>query len=58
MTLRIRGFHVKRVLIYKGSESNIMYLDLYKGLSLRDENLTKYDTLLVGFDEKMAMLAG
>lgn len=49
---------MKRVLIYKGNESNIMYPDLYKGLSLRDENLTKYDTLLVGFDEKMAMLAG
>ena len=27
-----------------------MYPDQYKGLGLRDENLTKYDTPLVRFD--------
>ena len=35
-----------------------MYPDLYKGLGLRDEDLTKYDIPLVGFDEKMVMPAG
>ena len=36
----------------------IMYLDLFKGLGLKAEDLTKYDTLLVGFDKKMVMLEG
>lgn len=35
-----------------------MYLNLHEGLDLKDEDLTKYDTLLVGFDEKMVMLVG
>ena len=35
-----------------------MYLDLYKGLGLKDEDLTKYDTPLMGFNGKMVMLAG
>lgn len=30
-----------------------MYLDLYKGLGLGDEDLTKYDSPLVGFDGKI-----
>lgn len=32
--------------------------DLYKGLRLKDEDLTKYDTLLVGFGGKMVILVG
>jgi len=32
-----------------------MYPDLYKGLGLRDEDLTKYDKPLVGFDKKMVI---
>lgn len=35
-----------------------MYPDLYKELGLKDEDLTKYDTPLMGFDGKMVMLAG
>lgn len=35
-----------------------MYLNLHERLDLKDEDLTKYDTLLVGFDEKMMMLVG
>ena len=35
-----------------------MYPDLYKGLGLRDEDLTKYDMPLVGFDKKMVIPAG
>lgn len=39
-----------------GAES--MYPNLYKGLGLRDENHTKYNTPLVEFDRKMVISAG
>lgn len=58
MTLRIGGFLVKRVMIDQGNGAEIIYPDLYKGLGLKDEDLTKYDTPLVGFDGKMVMRAG
>lgn len=58
MALRIVGFLVKKVMIYQGSEIEIMYLDLYKGLGIKAENFTKYDTPLVGFDGKMEMPNG
>ena len=51
VTLRIRGFLMKRVMIDQGSGAEIMYSNLYKGLCLKVENLTKYDNPLVGFDE-------
>ena len=35
-----------------------MYLDLCRGLGLKDEDLIKYDTPLIGFDRKMVMLVG
>ena len=53
VTLRIGGFLVKRVIIDQGSNIEIMYPDLYKGLGLNTEDLRKYDTYLIGFDEKM-----
>ena len=56
VTLKIGGFLIKRVMIDQGSGVKIMYLDLYKGLGLKVEDLTKYDTPLVGFDGKMVML--
>ena len=34
---KIGGFLVKRVLIDQGSGAKIMYLDLYKGLSLKSK---------------------
>lgn len=49
---------MKRVMINKRSGAEIMYSYLYKGLGLRDEDLTKYDTLLVGFVKKMVMPVG
>ena len=58
VTLRIRGFLVKRVMIDQGSGVEIMYLNLYKGLGLEAKNLTKYNTPLVGFNRKMVMLDG
>ena len=32
-----------------------MYLDLYKGLNLKLENLTAYDSPLVSFDRKVVI---
>ena len=52
VTLKIGVFLLKRVMINQGSRAKIMYPDSYKGLDLRDEDLTKYDTPLVRFDEK------
>ena len=52
VTLKIGVFLLKRVMINQGSRAEIMYPNLYKGLDLRDEDLTKYDTPLVRFDEK------
>ena len=49
---------VKRVLIDQESEAEIMYPDFYKGLGLKQENLTKYDTPLVGFNGKVVVLEG
>lgn len=41
VTLRIGGYDIKRVLVDQGSESKIMYLDLYKGLNLKPKDLLK-----------------
>ena len=32
--------------------------DLYKGLNLKPEDLTAYDSLLISFDGKMVILKG
>lgn len=42
----------------QGSEVEIMYLDLYKGLNLKPEDLSKYDSLLVGFDGRTVVSRG
>ena len=58
VTSRIGGFVVKRVLINKGSRAEVMYPNLYKGLGLKPEDLSKYDTPLVGFDGKVVIPEG
>ena len=55
---RINGFIVKRVLINRGSGAEVMYLDLFRGLGLKNEDLSKYDTPLVGYDGRMVVLKG
>ena len=50
VTLQIGGYNVKRILVDQGSGAEIMYLDLYKGLNLKLEDLSKYYSLLVEFD--------
>lgn len=57
-TARINGFIVKRVLVDQGSGAEVMYPDLFKGLRLKMEDLSKYNTPLVGFDDKMVILEG
>ena len=47
---RINGFIVKRVMMDQGSGVDVMYLDLFKGLELKSEDLSRYDTPLVNFD--------
>ena len=58
VTLRIGGYDVKRVLVDQGSGAEIMYPDLYKGLNLRPEDLTAYDSPLVSFDGKVVLPRG
>ena len=58
VTARINGFIVKRVLIDQGSGAKVMYLDLFKGLGLKNKDLSKYDTPLMGFDSRMVFPEG
>ena len=58
VTLRIGGYDVKRIMIDQGSAAEIMYLDLYKGLGLKPENLTIYSSPLVSFEVKMVVPKG
>ena len=58
VTFRIEGYDVKRVLVDQGSGAEIMYLDLYKGLNLKPEDLTAYDSPLLGFDRKVIIPRG
>ena len=52
ITLRIGGYDVKRVLVNQGSVVEVMYPELYKGLNLKPEDLTAYDSPLVSFKGK------
>nr|XP_023876290.1 uncharacterized protein LOC111988735 [Quercus suber] len=58
VTLRIGGYDMKRVMVDQGSGADIMYLDLYKGLNLRPEDLTNYSSPLVSFDGKVFIPKG
>ena len=58
VTLRIGGYDVKRVMVDQGSATEIMYLDLYKGLGLKPEDLTTYSSPLVSFEGKMVVPNG
>jgi len=42
----------------QGSCVEVMYLDLYKGLNLKHEGLTTYNSPLAGFDGKLVALKG
>ena len=49
---------VKNVMVDQGSGAEIMYPDLYKRLGLKLEDLSKYDTSLVGFGGKVVSPEG
>ena len=49
---------MKRVMVDQGSAAEIMYPDLYKGLSLRAEDLTPYSSTLVSFEGKVIISKG
>ena len=58
ITLRIGGYDVKRVMVDQGSTAEIMYPDLYKGLNLKPEDLTPYNSPLVSFEGKIIIPKG
>ena len=58
INLRIGGYDVKRVMVDQGSAAEIMYPDLYKGLSLRAKDLTPYRSPLVSFEGKVIIPKG
>ena len=58
VTLRIGGFDVRKVLVDPGSAVEVMYPDLYKGLNLKPEDLTAYDSPLISFEGKTVVPKG
>ena len=58
ITLRIGGYDVKKVIVDQGSAAEIMYPDLYKGLSLKVEDLMPYSSPLVSFEGKVIIPRG
>ena len=58
VNLRIGGYNVKKVLVDQGSNVEIMYPNLFKGLKLRSEDLTCYDSSLIGFNGKVVFPKG
>ena len=55
---QISSFLVKKVMVDQGSEVDVMYPDLFKGLGLKNEDLLKYSTPLVGFNGKVVIPEG
>ena len=49
VTLRIGGYDVKMVMIDQGSAAKVMYPNLYRGLNLKPEDLTAYNSPLLSF---------
>ena len=58
ITLRIRGYDVKRVMVDQASVAEIMYSDLYKGLNLKAKDLIPYSFPLVSFKGKIVIPKG
>ena len=58
ITLGIRGYDVKRVMVDGGSAVEIMYPDLFKGLKLKPEDLMPYNSPLMSFDGKLVISKG
>ena len=56
--LRIGGYDVRRVLVDQGSAVEIMYPYLYKGLNMKSEDLTAYESPLISFEGKTVIPKG
>ena len=56
--LRIGGYDVKRVIVDQGSAAEIMYPGLFKGLNLKTEDLTPYNSPLVSIEGKVIIPKG
>lgn len=54
----INGFILKRVLVDQGSGVEVIYPNLFKGLGLKSEDLSKYNTPFVGFDGRIVVPEG
>ena len=49
---------MKRVMVDGSSAAEIMYLDLYKGLKLKPEDLMPYSSPLMSVDRKLVIPKG
>ena len=49
---------MKKVMVDGGSAAEVMYLDLYKGLNLKPEDLAPYNSPLMSFDGKLVIPKG
>ena len=58
ITLRIGGYDVKKVMVDQCSVAEIIYPDIFKGLNLRAEDLTSYNSPLVCFEWKVIIPNG
>ena len=58
ITFRIGGYDVKRMMVDGGNAAEIMYLDLYKSLKLKLEDLLPYGSPLMSFDGKLVIPKG
>ena len=46
---------MKKAMVDQGSEADVMYPGLFKGLRLKDQDLMKYDSPLVSFDGRVGI---
>ena len=46
------------MIVNQGNGVDVMYPDLFKGLGLKNEDLSKYDMPLVGFDGQVVISRG
>ncbi|XP_028071224.1 uncharacterized protein LOC114273623 [Camellia sinensis] len=53
VTIRVRDFDVKRILIDQGSLVEIIYYDAFKQLKLKDADLAPITSPLVGFNSQL-----
>ncbi|XP_028055799.1 uncharacterized protein LOC114259965 [Camellia sinensis] len=52
VTLRVKGFDIKRILIDQGSSVEIMHYDAFKQMKLKDKDLAFTTSPLVGFNSQ------